>query len=178
MKMLKLVFEFLLNGYFSVEWLTLLPAAVLSLESLVWGTPTYWQKYSLKLVDLPFRGPFFVELGLTTSQLSSDSRPLEVFLTVTAMIAIAVYFMQAKAYVLYFESIWVIVSNILVRRAADNYSWPELSREDTTNAVCSDWCALYLEKFKYVFNCIKVWRQQNYVAVFIWMICLYTKWWF
>lgn len=65
----------------------------------------YWQKHSLKLVDLPFRGPVFVELGLTTSQLSSDSRALEGFLTVTAMITIGVYFMQAKAYVLYFESI-------------------------------------------------------------------------
>lgn len=67
----------------------------------------YWQKYSLKLVDLPFRGPFFVELRLTTSQLSSDSRALEVLeqLTVRAMITIAVFFMQAKAYVLYFESI-------------------------------------------------------------------------
>lgn len=65
----------------------------------------YWQKYSLNLVDLPFRGPFFVELGLTTSQLSSDFRALEVFLTVIAMITIAVYFMQAKAHVLYFESI-------------------------------------------------------------------------
>ena len=65
----------------------------------------YWQKYSLKLVDLPFRGPFFVELGLRTSQLSSDSRALEVFLTVIAMITIAVYFMKAKACVLYFESI-------------------------------------------------------------------------
>lgn len=64
----------------------------------------YCQKYIFKLVDLPFRGPFCLELVLMTSQLGSDSRALEVFLTVIAMIMIAVYSMQAKACVLYFES--------------------------------------------------------------------------
>lgn len=55
--------------YFPVEWFTSLPAAMLAVESLVWGIPLYWQKHSLELVDLPFTEPFFAEQGPKTSQL-------------------------------------------------------------------------------------------------------------
>lgn len=85
------------------------------------------------------------------------------------------YLIQAQAYVLCFVSIWVIVSEILVRRAADSCSLPAFSKRGYHKCNVVDSCALYFQKFEIPINCIEVWRWQNYVLTWIFYCVLPTK---
>lgn len=80
-----------------------LACSCVAAEIPVWGSPACWQKHSVKLVEVLFRGPFLVEIEPRASQLWSDFVALELFVACTVIVTVVVYFVQTKVYVLEWE---------------------------------------------------------------------------